>query len=101
VTKPTFEFTAAARVDLLRLWNYLAEQSTVSVADGVIAEIEAGIHKVAKTKSLGHRRPDLTDRNLFFYRVQSYLVVYRADKKPIHIIRILHGARDVKSVLRE
>jgi hypothetical protein len=47
----------------------------------------------------GHRRPDVTDRKVRFWPVGSYLVVYRADSTPLQIAAILHGARDVPTVL--
>ncbi len=99
--KGAYELTSAARLDLLRIWNYLAEESSVGVADRVAADLEAGIQKVAQTRALGHRRAELTNRELLFYRVHSYLIVYRADKKPLNVIRVLHAARDLRSLLRE
>jgi len=46
------------------IWNYLAEDSSLRVADKVLADIESAILKLTKTPQLGHRRPDLTDRDL-------------------------------------
>ena len=56
--KPAYELTTAARLDLLQVWNYLAEQASIGVADKVVADLEAGIRKVAQTPALGHRRAD-------------------------------------------
>jgi plasmid stabilization system protein ParE len=70
-TAARYELTPAARLDLLEAPN------------------------------LGHRRPDLTSRNVLFYRVHSYLIIYRPNKKPLHILRVLHGARDVETLLKE
>ena len=35
-----------------------------------------------------------------FWSVYSYLIVYKPDSKPLKVIRVLHGARDVGAVLR-
>jgi antitoxin ParD1/3/4/toxin ParE1/3/4 len=101
MSRRAYELSAAARLDLLQIWNYLAEASSLNVADKVVADIEASIRKIAKTPGLGHRRPDLTDRDILFYRVHSYLILYRPDKKPLNVVRIVHGSRDVKSLLAE
>ena len=96
-----FELSAAARLDLLQAWNYLAENASFDVADKVLADIEAAIREVAKSPGLGHQRPDLTSRPLLFYLVHSYLVVYRRDKKPLSVVRVLHAARDAKRLLQQ
>lgn len=102
MSKPRYELSAAARFDLLQTWNYLAEQATLDVADKVVADIESAIVRIVRTPGIGHARTDLTARDLLFYRVHCYLIVYRADTKPLlHVIRILHAARDVKGMLQE
>jgi plasmid stabilization system protein ParE len=56
---------------------------------------------LANNPGLGHRRPDLTDEQVYFWTVRkSYLVIYVPGTKPLEIVRILHGARDVSSELR-
>jgi plasmid stabilization system protein ParE len=47
----------------------------------------------------GHIREDITDLPVRFWPVGSYLIVYDAGKRPIEILRVLHGARDVESIL--
>ena len=99
--KHPYELSAAARLDLLQTWNYLAEHASLKVADKLLADIERAIRTIAKNPGHGHKRPDLTDRDALFFRVYSYLIVYRPDKKPLNVLRILHGARDVKKLLNE
>jgi plasmid stabilization system protein ParE len=90
----------AARLDPLQIWNYLAETSSLSVADKVLADIRTGIRKIASSPSLGHRRDDLTDLPLRFFRVHKYLIVYDARTNPTKVARVLHGARDLSREFR-
>ncbi len=46
-------------------------------------------------------RKDLTALPVLFWPVWSYLIVYKPDTSPLAIVRILHGARDVESLLSE
>ena len=101
MSRRPYELSAVGRLDLLQIWNYLAEHVSLKVADQVSAEIEQAIRKLTKTPGLGHRRPDLTGRNILFYSVRSYLIIYRPDKKPLNVLRILHGARDIQGLLGE
>jgi len=48
---------------------------------------------------LGHSRIDLTNDPVKFWRVFSYFVIYDPAPRPIHIIRILHGRRDLEALL--
>jgi toxin ParE1/3/4 len=97
---PAFELTAAARLDLLQAWNYLAENASLDVAETVLGDIENALERLAHTPGLGHRRADLTKRQLLFYGVGWYLVIYRPKRRPLHVIRILHAARDIQAILK-
>jgi plasmid stabilization system protein ParE len=50
---------------------------------------------------MGHLRRDLTSESFRFWSVYSYLVIYRAEARPVQILRVIHGARDVRSILEE
>lgn len=56
---------------------------------------------LARNPFLGHNREDLTSRkDLLFWPVYSYLIIYRPASKPVEIFRILHGVRNLKALLR-
>ena len=95
-----FVLAPAANSDLLEIWNYYAvEIGDVSLADRMRDEIFGGIRAAARKPDIGHLRRDLADEPLRFWRVRNYLIVYRSDAKPIQVVRVLHGARDVQAVL--
>jgi antitoxin ParD1/3/4/toxin ParE1/3/4 len=50
-------------------------------------------------RAIGHWREDLTDKRHQLFLIYSYLIVYRHETKPLQIIRVLHAARDVQSIL--
>ena len=56
--------------------------------------------QLARWPTQGHTRLDLTARDVRFWPVGSYLVVYRDKTKPLAIVAILHGARDVPEIIR-
>ena len=66
----------------------------------MLAEIHRGLIQLGLEPGLGHVREDLTGRPLKFWPVYSYLVVYDPETKPIQIIRVLHGMRDIEDILR-
>ena len=72
--------------------------STTS-ADRVLDALETIMIKLAKNPGMGHWREELTDKRHRFFLVYSYLIVYRYETMPLQIIRVLHAARDVQSIL--
>jgi plasmid stabilization system protein ParE len=94
----SFEVTEAARTDLLEIWQYIRTDN-IDAADKVIDRLHAAFVKLGRNPSLGHLREDLADSEHRFYLVYSYMIVYLAASKPVQIVRVLHAARDVQSIL--
>jgi toxin ParE1/3/4 len=86
---------------LLNIWHYVAAQSNTVTADRVESNILNRMDFLAGSPGVGHRREDLTGENVKFFRVYSYLIVYSPDTKPLEIISIIHGGRDVVQALRD
>jgi len=93
-------FTRSALEDLQEIWCHIAEDNP-SAADSLESDVFNAADEIAGLPSLGHRRLDLTNRDVWFMTVRkNYLLIFRKTD-PVEIIRILHGARDVKTVLEE
>jgi toxin ParE1/3/4 len=97
--KRNFVFAPEAEADALDIWQHIADQDSARAADRVIARIYDECRKVGEMPGMGHYREDLLDRRHRFHGVWSYLVVYRWEKKPIQVIAIVHGARDLDAFL--
>src|SRR5437667_12788534 len=88
------------RSTLSKFGCYLKRQSSVSMADHVESVIRDRIAFLAQSPGAGHQRKDLTNENVKFFTVYSYLIVYRPDTKPLQIVSILHGRRDLEPILK-
>jgi antitoxin ParD1/3/4 len=89
----------AALQDLQDIWDFVAVDNPAA-ASALQEEFFRAFEGLAAMPGKGHKRDDLTDRPVHFFRVRSYLVVYRSDSKPIQIVAVLHAARDIPTVLR-
>jgi len=50
----------------------------------------------------GHIRLDLVrNRRVRFWPVGNYLIIYLADKKPIRVVGVVHGSRNVPVLLKQ
>jgi plasmid stabilization system protein ParE len=90
----------AAR-DLVEIWQYIKRHSSVEVADRAESVIRERVGFLAKTPGAGHWSKHLTDEPVKFFAVYSYLIVYRPETKPLQVVAILHGRRDVQRILEE
>lgn len=94
-----FVFTEAAETQLLEILDYLADENEAA-ALRVRNAIYVAVDKLADNPGIGHTREDLTDRPLKFWSVYSYLVVYDPHSRPLTVVALLHGARDVEKLLK-
>lgn len=96
-----YRLSGPAKEDLWEIWGYLAEHASLDIADRVVSELHEAMEKLVERPKSGHLRTDLAGETLRFWRVHSYLVVYLPESTPLVVVRVLHGARDVKTMLEE
>ncbi len=93
-----FVLSPVANRDLDEIWEYIAEDS-IAAADRWLAKLEKAINMLAEMPGIGHTRTDLTDKPVLFYPVGRYLIIYRANRQPIEVVRALSAYRDVSRLL--
>ena len=95
-----YQLTATAQQGIDEIGAFIAEDS-VDAALKVYDTLEEAFELLAENPGIGHTRQDLTDRPLRFWSVFSYLVVYDPSSRPLSIVAVLHGARDVELLLKK
>jgi antitoxin ParD1/3/4/toxin ParE1/3/4 len=85
--------------DLQDIWDFIASDN-VAAADTLEDEFFEAFEQLARRPRMGHTRSDLTAREVRFWPVGSYLIVYRASGPRLQVVAVLHGARDVVEVIR-
>jgi len=95
-----FVLTKAARTDLDEIFDYIARDNP-NAAGRVLEKLREAMRILARNPEIGHYRRDLASEPVRFWSVYSYLVIYRADARPLQIVRVLHASRDVRSILEE
>jgi toxin ParE1/3/4 len=95
-----YRLNSDAEGDVEAIIEHIAE-SSVDAALRVYNALEEAFELLAENPGIGHRREDLTARPVKFWSVFSYIVIYRPEKRPIEVLAVLHGARDIPRVLGE
>lgn len=96
-----FRVTDSAEADIYAIADYLADHAGVRTARTFLAGLYSAMVEIALFPDAGHRREDLTERDLRFVTFGRYLIVYDPASRPVRILRVLHGSRDAERELRE
>ncbi|MEJ1931694.1 type II toxin-antitoxin system RelE/ParE family toxin [Nostoc sp. NIES-2111] len=93
-----YVLTPRAKRDVNEIWDSIASEN-IEAAHRVLDAMEAAMVQLAKNPGIGHWREKLADKSHRFWLVYSYLIVYRHEVMALQIVRVLHAARDVQSLL--
>jgi plasmid stabilization system protein ParE len=93
-----FLFGRYVEGDLREIRDHIAKDSPES-ARRLMVQFLGAFRLLARRPQLGRVREDLLVPALRFWPVGPYLVIYLADKQPIEIVAVVHGARDVPSIV--
>ena len=88
----------AARDDLLDLYLYIAERGAPEAALRYAGEIEAFADAIGHFPRSGRARDDIRP-GLRMKPFRSVLVAYEIREDAVHVLRILHAARDYARLL--
>jgi toxin ParE1/3/4 len=87
-----------ATADLVHIWRSINRESPRS-ANKVAADLRSKIEQLADIPEMGVKREEL-GRSMRMIVVDSYLIFYTFEIDTVNIRRVLHGARDLKRVMR-
>ena len=94
-----YAFSPEAEKDLDSIKAYLLGRAGLQAARHVLRELRSAMRFLAKIPRAGHNRKDLTAEPVLFWPVFSYLIVYDPERRPMEIVRVLHGKRDLTTIL--
>jgi plasmid stabilization system protein ParE len=93
-----FFVSPIAEKDIEVIVTYIAKDNPTAAME-LLDKLYASMEMLAVNSSIGHKRPDLTDKAVRFWTVKwHYLIVYK-DCSPIEIVRVLSGYRDIANLL--
>lgn len=94
----SFHVTRRARQDLIAIWTYIATRSGAAAADRVLAAIHDAIQALAEQPGMGHTRADVQNPRYRFWTVHNFVIAYHFTRKPLTVARVVHGARDFRTI---
>lgn len=92
--KKSFVLTPTARADLRGILEDLAEESP-DAAHKLHQRFYEGFRTLARSPGIGHYHDELLSRKYRFWNLYPYVVAYAWEARPIRIVSIVHGAREL------
>jgi plasmid stabilization system protein ParE len=89
-----------ARLDLLEIWHYIARDNA-RAANRVGERLDAQILELLAMPGKGHPRADVKSSRYRFWGVYSYVIAYRYNDTTLTVVRVVHGRRDFRQLLRK
>jgi toxin ParE1/3/4 len=96
---PSIVIRPRALADLAEIWAYIADDSSRH-ADAFAARINQEFRMLARRPEIGRARPELL-ANLRSFPVGRYVIFYLPHSRGIEVVRVLHGARDLKPLFEQ
>jgi plasmid stabilization system protein ParE len=94
-----YQLTASAVRDISEILHQIRTvQQSPQNASLVARRLRQQFRKLAQTPHLGHTRPELNDPNTRAISVSGLLVLYDPATRPLTILRVIHGARDLSRI---
>jgi toxin ParE1/3/4 len=94
---PTVRCTSQAHLDLVEIALHIAKENPAA-ADRWLDGFDARCKALAQMPELGRKRSDLAP-GLRGLPIGNYVIFYRLIPDGIQVLRVLHGARDIPTLL--
>lgn len=92
-----YTIAPSARRDLEEIWDYIAGDN-VEAADRVLEQLAEKFDLLAIHKLIG-RQENRFGRGVRALPYNAYLIFYLSDREPIEIVRVIHSARDIPTLM--
>jgi len=92
-----YRLSIAAKRDLAGIWEYIARDSESS-ADAFVDRLKGRCEMLGRNPHAGRERDDLQS-GLRGFPYGEYVILYRAIKTGVRIVRVIHGRRDIASLI--
>jgi toxin ParE1/3/4 len=88
-----------AEADLDDIWLYIARESgSIPAATGLIDAITSRFFLLANFPYIGRARDEDFGAGVRGASVSGYVIVYRVDGQDVHILRVVHGRREIDAL---
>lgn len=85
--------------DVAEIITYRHTHRGASAADQMEAYLFQVFRELSESPHLGHRRSDLTPKDVMFHYAEPYFILFRRTKTRTQVLRVAHESRDLRKFL--
>ncbi len=93
-----FRLTPEAKADLREILLNIAADSP-EAAERLRSSLYKALARLGSLQGIGHYHEELLDRRYRFWNFYPFVVCYAWQNKPIQIVAVVHGARQLAAFL--
>lgn len=97
---PRAELNDAARLDLWEIYAYYASEADIRTADRIRDELLSKIKLLAEHNLIGSPRFNV-EADLRAFPHRKFVIFYFPREYGAEIVRVLHSARDIQTILED
>lgn len=90
--------TRQADTDLLNIWLYVATDN-IEQADALLSKLDKRCQILSQYPEVGRKRKEIAP-GVRSIREGNYQIFYRLKKQRVEVLRVIHGARDLKRIFQ-
>ena len=91
-------WSSGAEDDLQRIWNYLAREASIEIANRQIEKIRQLSRLLSEQPRIGRLRNSLLP-GIRSVVTPPYVLFYRLSDDAVQIVRVVHGRRDIEEAI--
>lgn len=95
-----FRLTSPAIRDFVGIVTYHHRNSGEDVATHVEGRLFGAFFHLGSRPEAGHRRGDLTARNILFHYERPYFILFRRIAQNAQILRVVHESHDLRKFVQ-
>ena len=95
-----YRLSRQARMDLSSILGYL-DTYNKNASEKLESRFIESFRLLAANPEIGHFRQDIAPSEVSFWAVSGHVIAYFPATRPLQILAILHGARDIAGILNE
>jgi toxin ParE1/3/4 len=96
----SFRIAQEASRDLDEIWAFISADNRVA-GDSILEKFKGQFEMLAANPRIGHVRRNVTRKPVLFWPMGRYEIIYQPKARPIIIVAVLHGSRDISQALRK
>jgi plasmid stabilization system protein ParE len=91
-----FRLSRKALEDVAEIITYQHRHKNPSVANETESRLLGVFSEIAESPVMGHRRTDLTSKNVMFHYEDPYFILFRRMRDRTQVFRVAHKSRDLR-----